>query len=286
MSSLSLVKLRKYPLAQPLIWRVAELKTIWKKRKLNRIIPGYELTGIMPYHTPIAWVDRGVRAKWRYGVEYEIQLHRLEDPHTCTEWEMGQELLGIIARAYCDVHFRKYAGGVTRDQSLDRGFELVLPPLTIPKVIESCMGLVNDPYIRAALDEKAAMAGLHVTVDPFDTPQRQRAFHDFWDHANLLFDFGYIIKRWDRKHSKPRENVALTRTGWMKPDTRKTHYNRCNVRENGAMEVRVFQAVYEEHLLHRQLVLVDAVNRAVRRGMTEYDDIKWYANERLGRLND
>lgn len=279
------VELKKYPLAQPLIWRVDELKTIWKKRKLNRIIPGYDLTEIMPYHTPIAWVEKGSRAKWRYGVEYEIELNRLEDPHTGTEWEWGHVLLGCVARAYCDVHFRKYAGGVTRDRSLDRGFELVLPPLTIPKVVESCMGLVNDPYIRAAIKEENE-AGFHVTVDPFETAKQQRAFHDFWNNDNLYYDFTSTIRRGERKYCKQRTTVSRTRGGWMKPDTRKTHYNRCNVRENGAMEVRVFQAVYEEHLLHRQLVLVDAVNRAVRRGMTEYDDIKWYANERLGRLNE
>lgn len=279
------VELQKYPLAQALKWRVSELQTIWIKRRLNRIVPGMGLSGAMSYHTPIAWLSKGSKAKWRYGVEYEIELHRLENEHTGEEWEQGAYLLGVVARAYCDVHFRKYAGGVTRDQSLDRGFELVLPPLTIPKVVEACMGLVDDPYIRAALKEENE-AGFHVTVDPFDTPEQQRAFHDFWNNDNLYYDFSYTIRRGERKYCKQRTKVSRTRGGWMKPDTRNTHYNRCNVRENGAMEVRVFQAVYEETLLFRQLVLVDAVNRAVRRGMTEYEDIKWYANERLGKLND
>lgn len=274
------VELKKYPLAQPLMWRVDELRTIWKKRGLNRIVPSAGLTNVMSYHTPIAWVEKGDKAKWRYGVEYEIELHRLEDVNTGGEWVLGQELLGIVARAYCDVHFRKYAGGVTRDQSLDRGFELVLPPLTIPKIIEACMGLVNDPYIRAAIKEESN-AGLHVTVDPFETATQQRVFHDFWNHDNLLHDFSLIIRRKEGAFCTQRKVFAKKRGGWMKPDTRKTHYNRCNVRENGAMEVRVFAAVYDEDLLRDQLLLVDAVNRAVKNGLYDYDEIKQYANVRL-----
>lgn len=274
------VELKKYPLAQPLIWRVGELETIWKKRKLNRILPESGLSQVMSYHTPIAWVERGSRNKWRYGVEYEISLHRLEDEDTGIEWEVGQFLLGKIARAYCDTHFRKYAGGVTRDQSLDRGFELVLPPLSITKIIEACMGLVNDPYIHVALKESET-AGVHVTVDPFDTIEQQQAFHDFWNDDRLYDDFLDVIGRAEQKYCKKRIKLSRTRSGWLKPDTRKTHHNRCNVRENGAMEVRVFRAIYNRVALRRQLALVDLVNKAVRRGMTSYTTIGAFARYRL-----
>lgn len=272
-----------YPLITPLVWRIKELMTIWKRCKLNRLVPSAGLTNVFSYHTPVVWIENGSKGKWRYGIEYEIELKRILDPDTGSEWENGQIFLGCIAKAYCDLHFKKYAGGVTADASLDRGFEFILPPMSIHKIVEHCMGIVGDPYIKAALHDEPRNAGTHITVDPFDTSEQQRAFHDFWNNDNLYVDFGDTIRRWERKYCKKRITISRKRDGWMKPDTRKTHYNRCNVRDNGAMEVRVFQAVYEEHLLYRQLILVDAVNRAVRRGITTYDDIKKYANKSGGR---
>lgn len=274
------VLLKKYPLAKPLEWRVAELETIWKKRKLNRILPSAGLSRVMAYHTPIAWVEKGSRIKWRYGVEYEIALHRLEDGDTGEEWELGQELLGKVARAYCDTHFRRYAGGVTRDQSLDRGFELVLPPLSIPSIIHACMGLVNDPYIKAALNEFDT-AGLHVTVDPFSTFEQQQAFHDFWNDDQLYEDFLDIIGRDEQKYCMKRTKPPRIIAGMFEPDTLRTHHNRCNVRNGGAMEVRVFRAIYNEDALRKQLVFVDLVNKAVRRGMTSYTEIGAFAHYHL-----
>lgn len=237
----------------------------------NKRFP-FGLIRAMDQSTPVVHSDKFHKVKWRYGIELEIDFyHQYVNGE---EWTDFADHMAKLANAYLGCSTKPYEAGIVRDGTVDNGWEIVLAAMSIQKVLAVIGPIINDHGIASHI-YPGGKAALHVTVDPFDTPKEQRAFHDFWDHEDLFKRFISIIGRDETAYCERRGGrVIKNPRTFMKPDTLRTHYNRCNVRNNGAMEVRVFKASYDIDTIHRQLKMVDAVNKAVRSGVYDYDGIR------------
>ncbi|MDO4698474.1 MAG: hypothetical protein Q4A60_07365 [Pasteurellaceae bacterium] len=250
--------------------RIKQLEEKWNGNK--RFPCG--ICGAMWYGTPVVGDNSHSRIKWRYGVEFEVEFHRVTTDGE-TEYDDFYRNMAIIANDYLGSVTKWGHGGITEDHSLDRGFEIILPAMSITKSTNIIQSILLDYHIRKYL-RHSGNASMHVTVDPFDTIKQQKAFHNFWDHPDFYDDFKGITCRDENGYCRRRKARRNWRgaDGFMKPDTLQTHYHRCNVRKNGAMEVRVFQAVYDVDQITKQLMLVDQVNKLVRKGVKDYEEIK------------
>lgn len=234
------------------------------------------ICGALWYHTPVVWANHiDTRTKWRYGIELEVELHRFGE--NGEEFDHIPNFTAMVAWDVLTKQVKPHQGGVTLDESLDRGWEAVIAPFSPQRAANIAAAIYNHPFIRPFL-RHFGNAALHVTVDPFETWEDQRAFHDFWNDPRFFDDFLCVTHRFGNSYCRPRQ---VTTVGFMKPDQLTHHYNRCNVRENGAMEVRVFQAVYMYEVTLQQIRLVDIVNRAVRRGVRRYEDLRKLVCKRL-----
>lgn len=241
-----------------------------------------ELTGPQWYHTPVTYRSPSSRATWKYGIELEIEFVRVTRDGGVSEWEDFPDRAAKIAKiTLVDKlkHFAAGGGGITLDDSLDRGWELVLPPLSRQRAVLYTFYVYHHIYLYPYL-RRDGNAALHVTVDPFDTWEEQHAFHDFWNDAQLFEDFGRIIGRDENGYIRRRNRKKLLQNKFMKADKLRNHYHRCNTRNNGAMEVRVFKAIYDIHKMQTQLDMVHLVNKAVRMGVHSYEELKNYLQKR------
>lgn len=246
------------------------------------ILGSTALTGAQWYHTPVTYRGSPSKATWKYGIELEIDFVRVTRNGGVCEWEDFPDRTAKIAKITLVgrlKHFASGGGGITLDDSLDRGWELVLPPLSRVKASSLAQYVYKHSFIYPYInhDSKAA---LHITVDPFDTWLEQHAFHDFWNDGRLFDDFIGVIGREETGYIRQRKRKKTMRNKFMKADDLKDHYNRCNVRGNGAMEVRVFKAVYNKEVIDNQLEMVHCVNVAVRRGLHTYEELKNYLQKR------
>lgn len=251
-----------------LIRRVNELDATYRRLGVS-----YGLVGAMAYHTPVAWVEKGRKTKWRYGVEFEIDLSEIVLDVDHSLWVGGLEYVRRIISHVLHLRLDDHEGGVTRDNSIPAGAEIVLVPMTRKEIISHLGAVMNDRHVRPFLKD-SDNAALHVTVDPFDTIEQQRAFHRFWNDDSFFRDFASVTGRQENGYVKRRERARYKPDGWMRQDTVNDHYYRCCVRHNGAMEVRVFKAVYDERKIKEQLDLVHKVNKLVRDGVGGYENIK------------
>lgn len=260
--------------------RVAEIEEFWEGDKR---FP-FGICGAMWYGTPVVSDVAHHRIKWRYGVEFEFEFHRVSEDGK-TEVEDYPRLAAIIANDYIGRVTKWCRGGITEDHSLDRGWEVILPAMSIAKASNIIQLIVLDQHIRPYL-RHGGNAAMHVTVDPFDTVEQQKAFHDFWDHPDFFDDFYGFTGRRETSYTRRRKWLKgwKGQDGFMKPDTLKRHYHRCNVRRNGAMEVRVFQVFYDDYVgvMVAQLTFVDQVNKLIRKGIYDYDEIKKQVKKKWG----
>lgn len=255
--------------------RVAEIEEYWRTKKR---FP-FGICGAMWYGTPVTRDEAHHKIKWRYGVELEFEFYRLSTDGT-TEYGDYPRLAAIIANHHLGLATRWGHGGITEDHSLDRGFEVILPAMSTTKVLEMLTPIFEDRHIKPYL-RQGFNAAMHVTVDPFETKEQQVAFHDFWDHPKFFTHFMSVTGRDEVPYCRRRKRKSWGEDGFMKPDTLERHYHRCNVRHNGAMEVRVFAAQYDGGM-PSQLRLVDMVNRQVRRGIYDYETIRKYVYGKYG----
>lgn len=251
-----------------LIRRVNELDATYRRLGMS-----YGLVGAMPYHTPVAWIEHGRKTKWRYGVEFEINLAEIVLGETQSLWANGLEYVCRVISHILYLRLADYEGGITKDNSIPNGVEVVLVPMTRKEIIAHLEAVMNDRHIRPFLMEEEN-AALHVTVDPFETIEQQRAFYRFWNDDRFFHDFAGIVGREENGYIKQRKKPHYNKEGWMKADTIDDHYYRCCIRENGAMEVRVFKAFYDKKKIKAQLDLVHQVNQLVRNAVSGYSTIK------------
>lgn len=254
--------------------------TEYYENTVTPVLGWRKLCGAMLYGVDAVYKKTHSPVKWRYGIELEFEFHRCYADKEQGELENLQiKLAKVVNILLVDKlkHFSAGGGGVVEDHSLDRGWEVILPAMSPAKIVETMSPVMSNEFIKPYL-RHGGNAALHVTVDPFDTPEQQRAFHNFWNDTEFYDDFFNVTHRWGNGYTKRR--VVSHRGKALPADTRKTHYNRCNVRKNGAMEVRVFQAVYEDAVLYRQIMLVHWVNKAVRKGELSYGRIKKFLKTR------
>ncbi|OOH90929.1 hypothetical protein BMT54_03785 [Pasteurellaceae bacterium 15-036681] len=258
-------------------YRVNELSEMYEFYKLDHF--GIGLTGALWYHTPVAQENTFQNTKWRYGVEFEVEFQRVKEQENQEEQDLAN-YLAKIATSILDRRLETFQGGITKDDSLDRGWEIVLAAMSRNRIIKHIESVITDHHIQPYLRHNGN-AALHITVDPFETPKQQRAFHDFWNAPTLFEDFPSLILRGENLYNKARTYIRKREGGFMKNDTLRSHYHRCNVRDNGSMEVRVFQAIYDLDILKQQLYMVHIVNFLVRKGITSYIEISYYINKKI-----
>lgn len=252
------------PLYNQLREFVGELRV---KHADNRPWFNFGLCGPLLYHTPVALPESFAKNKWRLGVELEVEFHRVrvDDDELMPYYHHAAN----IAWDVITTHVNPHQGGITYDQSLDRGWEIVLGAMSKRKILSLLSGVINNKYIRPFI-RHGGNAAMHVTVDPFLTHEEQRAFHDFWNDDRVTIDFFTVVQRESNRYCKKRLKPITT---GPKRDVVSERYHRCNIRSNGAMEVRVFQAVYKIDVIKQQLDMVDVVNRCVRSGGRTYEEL-------------
>lgn len=274
-------KLKKCPDHQKIV-KFVEDNTEYYENTVTPLLGSIALTGAQWYHTPVTYRGSPSKATWKYGIELEIDFERVTRNEGISEWTEFADYTAKIAKITLVgklKHFAAGGGGITLDDSLENGWELVLPPLSRVKASSLAQYVYKHPFLYSYIrhDSKAA---LHVTVDPFDTWQEEHAFHDFWNDGRLFDDFVGVIGREETGYIRQRKRKKTMRNRFMKADDLKNHYHRCNVRSNGAMEVRVFKAIYNKEVIDAQLEMVHCVNVAVRRGLHTYEELKNYLQKR------
>lgn len=235
----------------------------------HRAFP-FGLVGSLMYHTPVVDIMKSPTTPMRYGIEFEVEFHRLSNDNDGDEWKSYQLYAGKIANYFLADEVYNRTGGVTSDMSLDRGWEIVLGPRSIESAILTINKVINHEFIKPYL-RHGGNAALHVTVDPFDNAIDARVFHNIWSNDEFCKHHEATISRRPNKYCKHRLVDVIDKP--MRADTLSKRDNACNVRNNGAMEVRVFQAVYDVECLYNQLKLVQRVDRAVRKGLHTVTDI-------------
>lgn len=247
---------------------VERIREYWRTKKR---FP-FGICGPMWYGTPVVKDEAHHKIKRRYGVEMEIEFHRVTLDGE-TEYLPYYEQAAIVANNHLGLATKWGHGGITEDHSLDRGFEIILPAMSIRRIKRVLEPVLTDKHLYPFF-RHGGNAAMHVTVDPFATPKQQKAFHDFWDHKDFFKYFILITDRDESSYCRQRKWAKEWRgsDGFMKADTLKSHYHRCNVRANGAMEVRVFQAQYSLDFLS-QLSLVDDVVKLIEKGVYAFDDL-------------
>lgn len=284
-------RLLECPDREDIIHRVEELEEIYSYFKIgiySNLGMG-RLEGASTHLTPLIYTN--IKNMEWYGIELYIEFHRVAEMAD-REWDSYSEYVAKIANSILDRGcFTPYfaeeniekssGGGIREDRFLDRGWEIALPSLPIDKICEYIQAVISDRHISPYLRHNGN-ASMHVTVEPFDTPEQQIAFHDFWNNYSLFPDFYEVIRRLSSApDTKQRRAYKFRKDGFMKADVEWEHIHRCSVRKNGAMEIRVFQAVYDIEVVRNQLLMVDIVNKAVRDGEIDYDAIKRRVYEQL-----
>lgn len=237
--------------------------------KCHRAFP-FGLVGSLMYHTPVVDITRIPPAPRRYGIEFEVEFHRLSHENGDDEWKTYPQHAGKIANYLLADEVYDRTGGVTSDMSLDRGWEIVLGPRSIESAILTIDKVINHEFIKPFL-RHGGNAALHVTVDPFDNPIDGRVFHNIWSNDDFCKHHAATISRHPNKYCKRRLVEVVDKP--LRADALLKRNNACNVRKSGAMEVRVFQAIYDVEHLYNQLKLVQRVDQAVRKGLHTVTEI-------------
>lgn len=202
--------------------------------------------GVTLRHTMEIHRDKHSKAIYRYGVEVEMEF----DP------QYNLHHIALIVRNTMRCLYKDNAYSVQEDSSLKHGFEVVTAPMTYQTLLN--MGLIFDDDIVECLSYEDT-AGLHITVDPFDDLERERLFFNFFNSPAVAMEFEPLIGRKPNWYCKFRQL-----TGDLNPI--KDHNYAVHMRENRAMEVRLFAAPTKFHEFQRRLHFVHYVNMQIRKG--------------------
>ena len=164
------IKLKKCPDHRK-IAKFVEDNTEYYENTVTPLLGSTALTGAQWYHTPVTYRGSPSKATWKYGIELEIDFERVTRNEGLSEWTEFADYTAKIAKITLVgklKHFAAGGGGITLDDSLENGWELVLPPLSRVKASSLARYVYTHPFLYSYIrhDSKAA---LHVTVDPFDT---------------------------------------------------------------------------------------------------------------------
>lgn len=204
--------------------------------------------GAFLYHTMEIYHTKHSRAKYRYGVEIEMEFKQI--PPTLLH-PTAIVVRNIMRAALGDGTF-----SVQADASLEQGFEVVTAPLSLNK-LKLLEDLYGDEDVMRCLDKYAKTSGLHITVDPFSERLKERKFFDYFNDKQRMEDLRDVIGRGPNSYCWYRQ-VGST----LNPI--KDHNFIVHLRSNRALEVRVFKSPASWGEFWQRLMLVHTVDKLVR----------------------
>lgn len=215
------------------------------------------------------------------GVEMEFEFPRLQ-----LYWEKEPECQRVVRdipqifRAYLYDNMARESHSLQLDDSVPYGFELVLYPrnyVTLQKHIGRLMSRYDYLFKYVRPDHHG---GMHITVDEFVKLKDQHTFYDFFNDKEVVEKLAPLIGRKPNKYCKL---VPRTSEEWL--ETPNNHTVAVNVRENGAMEVRLFATPLDRSTFLDRLHLVHFVNNTIRNYACDVEQtLKRYINQHGSRL--
>lgn len=213
--------------------------------------------GALKYHTAEIDYAKRPRAKYRYGVELEM------------EFKYGSSdilhAMAIVVRNLLRSTLGNNMYSVQQDSSLECGFEVITAPLSL-QALKKLQILYDDKDLMKCLSAYSDNAGLHITVDPFPTREQERRFLDYFNHYVHIKDLEKVFGRFINRYSQFRPLRYGLRVV-------KDHNYTVHIRKNRAFEVRLFKSPYTWDEFCRRLMLVHKVNRLVRETDLSIDEI-------------
>lgn len=204
--------------------------------------------GTLLYHAMEIHHNTHSRAKYRYGVEIEMDFKFRGEEHL--------QPAAIVARNLLRTTLGESTYSVQRDESLACGFEVVTAPLSL-HVLKKLQVLFDDTDLMNCLDEHTKTAGLHITVDPFATREQEQRFFDYFNTPARVVDLKGVFGRPLNEYCKIRNLKRGMRTI-------KDHNYIVHIRPNRALEVRAFKSPTRWIEFWQRLMLVHKVNKLVR----------------------
>lgn len=205
-------------------------------------------TGTVLYHTNEIDPHSHSQAKYRYGVEIEMDFK--------FRGEENLQPTAIVVRNLLRTTLGKSAYSVQRDESLACGFEVVTAPLSL-QLLKKLRVIFDDEDVMTCLNGNALTSGLHITVDPFQTREQERRFFDYFNSPRHIGELEQVIGRLPNRYCKLRHLRGGMRVI-------KDHNYAVHIRSNRAMEVRVFKSPASWETFWQRLMLTHRVNKLVR----------------------
>lgn len=213
--------------------------------------------GTLSYHTREIHHTTHSRAKYRYGVEIEMDFKFFSDA--------ALQTTAIVVRNLLRTSLGEKAYSVQRDESLACGFEVVTAPLSL-KSLKKLQVIFNDEDVMTCLHTQTLTSGLHITVDPFQTREQERRFFDYFNNPRHIGELEQVIGRLPNKYCQFRD----LRSGMRAINN---HNFVVHIRSNRALEVRVFKSPASWEQLWQRLELTHKVNKLVRETNLSAGDI-------------
>lgn len=208
-------------------------------------------TGLCPvgrHRTMMAYTRQPVD-DLQYGVEIELEL-TYTDLMVLSEVRCG--LAAGIKQCLWKFGLLEHGINIERDSTLNEGIEVVLPPMPVSmlqKVFQRLYVVHGMQFVR-----NHEGCGIHITTDKFPDEASAVAFWNFWQNQKLYDSLLNIIGR------KPTKYCAIQ--GFVDTVAQMKQFSERGavaMRDNGCMEVRVFQSVTSARQVIRQVKLVDMV---------------------------
>lgn len=144
------------------------------------------------------------------------------------------------------------------DRSVVDGGELITRPMTKDE-LRKLFVMFNEDYVEEFFDTSSNEAGLHITVDPFKYKKHAYRFYDAFNTEEVIEVAQPVLGRYPNTYCRL-DAAVMTSYRFNRYKGNKDHkYGAVRIRENGAMEVRLFQSSLDPDHLMMCVELVDKV---------------------------
>lgn len=188
------------------------------------------------------------------GVEAEMELHAVDYLDT-------KELQNLLAASIRHELIKLGWGwgfSIQRDATVKHGFEMVFAPANISLLVKTFHKVLKNTGLETFICTNN-QTGLHITVDPIKDEKRALQFYRVFNDSAVLRKLTNFIGR------EPNAYCELRKVKTWDEAVRQPRYSAVNVRDNGAMEVRLFRFTGDATITDYQLSLVESIYKACTR---------------------